>query len=363
MNSRNVIPLLVFFLLPFVSCGSEENLLEENIIEVDTQTNDTTITEKTDTVIVENNDTLITEKNDTVITGKNDTVITVKYDTIISHTAKKDTIIVSYEKYMNLSPTISSSQGAACYGKYLFQGYGNDLAIEVYDLEKKQYLCKVNISDIKPNSKTHSNTVCFGNQKYSPNDYFPLLYISSGYTTTISGFQYSYIYVFRIRKDDSDNFVIEHVQTITLKGFESWTEGIPDNEHNILWIKYHPNDVFAYSSVLMPKIEEGNVTITKDIILKSFSLPIQPPNSNNQAHIFNHDKILLVSGNASSVQNKAFIAINTLTQKRELIIDLNSIGLSSEPESIFFYNGQLMIGYRKFIYFFNLYNVSGDSWL
>lgn len=363
MNNRNVIPFLVFFLLPFVSCSSEENLLEEKIIEVDTQTNDTTITEKTDTVIAEKNDTIITEKNDTVITGKNDTVITVKYDTIISHAAHKDTIIVAYEKYMNLSPTISSSQGAACYDKYFFQGYGSNPALEVYNLDKKQYLCKINITDPKPNSKIHANSVCFGNQRYDPSDFFPLLYISSGYTTTINGYQCSYIYVFRIRKDDSDNFIIERVQTITLKGFEGWTEGIPNNDNNILWVKYHPNNFYAYASIKMPKIEDGDVTITKDDINQDFSLDKDPPNSYNQDHIFYNNRLLLVSGGSASDQNKAFIAINTITQKRELIIDLQAIGLSGEPESIFFYKGQLMIGYRSAIFIFNIRNVSGDNWL
>ena len=55
----------------------------------------------------------------------------------------------------------------------------------------------------------------------------------------------------------------------------------------------------------------------------------------------------------------AFMAVDILSQRVELVIDLADIGLSDEPENLFFYKNQLMIGYRTAIYKFNvrpLYN-------
>ena len=363
MKNRNVIPFVAFFLLPFVSCSSEENLLEEKIIEVDTQTNDTTITGKSDTVIIEKKDTLITEKNDTVITGRNDTVITVKYDTIISNTSQKDTFLCSYEKYMGITPKYGTGQGAACYGKYFIQGYGNNTAVGIYDLENKYVLCKLDILTPTPSNKIHANTVCFGNQRLSPDDYFPLLYICSGYTQKVNGLVCSFIYVYRICKfnnsDGSEGFNIEQVQTITLQGFGSWTEGIPDNDHNQLWIKYQNNKDFHYASYKMPLLSEGDITIKKEEAVTDFSIGVQPFTSSNQGHLYHNNKILLVSGTSPDKEKLAYIEINTITQTRELVIDLADLGLTDEPENVFYFKDQLMIGYRGSIYKFNVRKTSG----
>ncbi len=331
---------ILFLLVPFVSCSHADDVLEEYVIEIERTIKDTTT----------NNDSI----NNPSDNNSTNTVVVVK-----------DTIKLSYEKYMNLTPSFGTVQGAACYEKYLFQGYSNNAALGVYDLENKTVLCKLDIPGPEPNSNTHANTVNFGNERLSPDDYFPLLYISSGYTKKINGTPCSFIYVYRISKynnyDGTEGFHIEFVQTITLKGFGSWTEGIPDNDHNLLWIKYEPmgtNGEYRYASFSMPKLENGDVTVTKDNALTDFSLGIQPFTSSNQGHIYYDNKILLVSGGSLETHKKAYIIINLLTQTRELVIDLAEIGLNYEPENLFFYNNQMMIGYSHAIYKFNLYPIS-----
>ena len=201
---RRLFLLSLFMLgISFISCSQSEDVLEEYILEIE-RTNSTN---------------------------------------------QNGTIYVSYERYMTLSPSTNSVQGAACYDKYLFQGYESNSRFDVYNLEKKEHIGIINISDPKPNSRIHSNTLCFGNQKVSPEDFFPVLYVSSGYTTKIDDFQNSYIYVYRILKDNNEIFNADLVQTITLKGFVSWTEGIPDNDNNLLWIKSQPNGTYAYASL------------------------------------------------------------------------------------------------------------------
>lgn len=367
----------IFYLISILLCSSgitacetEESVVQEKEIIISTDTTlvvdtivntDTTFTADTiirpDTTIQEI-DTII--KMDTIII--NDTII--KNDTIINNNSiiSHDTIILSYEKHMGLTPTYGIGQGAACYGKYLFQGYSNNAALGIYDLEKKYAVCKLDIPGPEPSSSTHANTVNFGNYRILQDDYFPLLYISSGYTKNINGTSCSFIYVYRISKynnsDDTEGFRVEFVQTITLKGFGSWTEGVIDNDHNLLWVKYEPNGTngeYCYASFPMPRYEDGNITINREDAITSFSLGKQPFTSSNQGHLYRDEKILLVSGTSYTTQKLAFIVVNTSTHTRELVIDLAEIGLTGEPENVFYYNDQLMIGYRGAVYKFNLY--------
>lgn len=354
MDNKISIMFLAFIFFPLLSCSRDNDDFQEYSIEIDTQTNDTIIKVNSDTIIIDKKDTIITEKQDTIITGKNDTLITLKNDTIISETIHKDTIICSHEKYMDLTPTVSNAQGAACYDKYFIQGYANNSALEIYDLDSKKYLCKLDISTPTPSSKIHVNSVCFGNQRVSSDDFFPLLYISSGYTQNVNGSPCSFIYVYRLCKDVNQdltkNFSVELVQTIALKGFGSWTEGIPDNDHNALWVKYEPtntNGEYRYAVFQMPRVQEGDVTIDVSDATKDFSVGIQPFVSSNQGHLYYNDRIYLVSGISPQTQILALIIINTLTCSRELVLDLTEIGLYDEPENIIIFKGQLMIGYRK----------------
>ena len=320
-----LIVLIVLFLPPlFFSCSYGEETEDERTIEVERTIADTT-----------------TNKNDTNDTTKSVIVV-------------KDTVRLSYERYMRLQCTVLSAQGAACYGKYLIQCFAGNDAMEVFDLDEKEYVCKI-VSPYQ-GKKTHANTVFFGNQRVSPDDYFPLLYICSGYSSNVNKKPCSFIHAYRIIKydnaDGSEGWNAEYVFTITLSGFSSWTEGVIDNDKNILWIK---DRGCYYSSFKMPNYEDGNVTINRNEAITFFTVGTQPFSSSNQGHLFYDNKILLVSGTSPSVEKLAFIVINIKTQTRELVIDLPEIGLSNEPENLFLYKDQLMIGYRGSIYKFILY--------
>lgn len=306
----------------FLSCTHADSLYNEYVIEI----------ERADT---------INNNNDSTNNGQ----------------TKKDTLFLSYEKYMSLSPTIGSSQGGACYDKYFIQCYAGNSAIEIYDLENKTYLCK--IDNPFPGKRTHANTVSFGGQRFSPDDFFPLLYINTGYTSTVSKIKYSYVYVYRLIKasdsSGSETFNLEYLNTISFKGFNTWTEGILDNDHQRLWVKYEPSGNYNYALFEMPKFEDGNVTVNYEDAINDFSLGAQPFTSSNQGHLYHNDNIILVSGTSPKTQKLAFMVINTLTRTRDNTIDLSEIGLNGEPENVFFYKDKLMIGYRSSIYKFNLY--------
>lgn len=351
---RNLLSFMsfLFLVISFLSCSHEDPLLEDYLV----------VYEHTDNEIDSTGNTSTSHKDTIIIVDTISHKDSLKNTDSIknnSTTTKKDTFIVSYEKFMSISPYERNGQGGACFDKYYFQGYAGNAAIGVYDLEKKHALYKLDIPAPAASSKIHVNTINFGKERLSPDDYFPLLYINSGYTQNENGAPCSYIYVYRICKynnsDGTERFHIEFVQTITLKGFGSWTEGIIDNEHNLLWIKYQT----IYASFPIPKLEDGDITILKENALTEFSIGPQPFKSSHQGQLYHNNKFLLVSGITPLTEKLAFMAVDILSQRVELVIDLADIGLSDEPENLFFYKNQLMIGYRTAIYKFNvrpLYN-------
>ena len=271
-----------------------------------------------------------------------------------------DSLFCTYQEYMSLQP-VAVAQGGACYGDYFFQGYSNNEFITIYNLKTKSYVTTLSIPAPPPSSKTHSNTLNFGVQKYDENDDFPLLYISSGYQTN----KISYIYVYRIfrnSKEDSD-FSVSLVQTISLIGFNSWTEGIIDTENSFLWIMYSKSGKDVYAKYDLPIVTEPKVQLNCEDSFINFILERKPV-GNNQGNLFSNNRILYVTGIPSQGQTLALVSINTLTQQRELILDLSEVGLHNynvdnyfEPESLIFYQNQLMICYRNVIYLLNIQRV------
>lgn len=283
-------------------------------------------------------------------------------DTTICNT-DVDTLICSFKKYMTLQPKGKySAQGSACYGDYFIQGYAYNEYVTVYNLREKVCLGTIQVPAPAPSSRTHCNTLNFGGQKYHPDDYFPLLYVSSGYSTN----GVSFIYVYRLTKELQDG--IEHfslllVQTISLRGYDSWTEGIVDAVGNKLWIKSKEGERLKYSCYNMPDVFDKDADIICGNNFRGFLVDKIPANSRNQGHLFSHDRILLVTGVPQSDEAVAFITINIQTENFEHIIDLAEVGLTNpnnpkdgyyEPEGVIYYNDQLMICYRKAIYAFSI---------
>lgn len=329
---------LLLCVIQLFSCSHENNLLEEYLIEIE-RPDSSSISPK-DTTKMPPTDSTYTPKDTTTNNGQGTTI--------------KDTVYCSYEKYMNITTSYGSCQGGACYDKYFFQGYSNNAAIGVFDLEKKICLGKIVISEPTPNPKIHVNTMNFGTQKFNKDDFFPLLYVCSGYTKTIDKEEVSFIYVYRIIwNKNNDTLRASLIQTITIKGFKSWTEGILDNDHNILWIK-NGSTFYSYE---IPRIDYSDIELSSNDYISCVPVAPQGFNSSNQGHLYYKDKILLVSGISPNTQKLVFMVINLKTQTRDLVIDLAEIGLRGEPENLFFYKDQLMIGYRDAIYKFNVKNL------
>lgn len=269
---------------------------------------------------------------------------------------------VLFQKYMSLTPVAGGqAQGSASYGDYFFQGYNYNSQISIYNLKEKHYITTIPITEPAPSSRCHVNTMNFGCQRYSEDDFFPILYVCSGYPTNGTSFIYGYR-IIKSTERDHEEFSISLVQTFSLSGFGNWTEGIIDAKNGFLWIKYGKSG-YCYAKYKLPLVNEGNVTINENDSRQEIQLEVLPKNSSNQGHLFTDDKILLVSGVPSWGEELAFISINTLSGEREYVIDLKKIGLINpknpsdntfEPEGVIIYDGQIMICYRTSIYSFNV---------
>ena len=278
----------------------------------------------------------------------------------------------SFEKYMSLTPVgDKSAQASACYGDYFIQGYNYNGYITIYDLNKKTCIGTLRITNPVPNSRIHVNTMNFGVQRFSPEDFFPLLYISSGYPTDGVFF----VYVYRLVKnnvDGKDVFSISLVQTISLHGFDNWTEGVIDCDGNRLFVIHYPTGFYCYAQYDLPRLEDGDVSLNKKDCIKDVWLERLPKNSRNQGQIYVGGKIILVTGVPSANESIALISVDVAEGKRDYIIDLAEVGLVNpnnprdntfEPEGVIVYNGQLMICYRTAIYTFTIEKCRRNKYL
>ncbi len=254
---------------------------------------------------------------------------------------EEDDAILEYEDI--IPPEIIKSanvQGGDCWGDYFFQFGTNNTRIRVYDLALKTYVQNVYIpNDQKgfvPNC--HCNTVAFGTEYYDTEDLFPLIYVSTGFG--VDG--YTGALVYRITKDYRGSFSASLVQTIKFPNMTtSWTEFIPAGDYAYLC---YSGERTVYK-VEMPKLKQGNlVFIDPSDALEVYQFPPRPTwlgSSRNQDNLFRDGKIIFITG-----VSQGFIGLVVLDLKErkwERIINFKKNGLTSEPESIFIWQGSICV--------------------
>ena len=248
---------------------------------------------------------------------------------------------IDYEEIMTLTKTRPTRQGGDSWGDYFFQFVAGNTAVRVYDLAMKTLVQTIKITSSLKGfvSNCHCNTVCFGTEYYDAEDFFPLIYVSTGYA---SG-GYTGALVYRIVQHNGI-FFITLVQTIKFPvDKSSWTEFIPAGEY--AYLCYTPERVVF--KVPMPKLKDGNQVISRSDALETYQFTPQPDwmaSSRNQDRMFYNGKILFVSGVPPS-EASVFVILNLETLERERIIDFKKIGLKSEPESIFIWQGDICVAF------------------
>lgn len=160
-----------------------------------------------------------------------------------------------------LSGGVSSRQGGAVFGDYLFQFHNTLQTIVVYNLKNNE---NVQTLSLTPNSNHHAGSGGFGNEYYNSADMFPLLYISS--------MNEKKVYAYRIFGTVEGSWSIEQVQTITLDVKGLYIPNIAiDRENNMAVVFGYTkaswsdssNNTSVITSFELPKLSDGDVTVTE----------------------------------------------------------------------------------------------------
>lgn len=256
----------------------------------------------------------------------------------IEPTEDEDTIF--YEEIMSVSG--GHPQGGDSWGDYFFQFSANNTEVRIYDLATKTLVQTIKITDSLKGfvSKCHCNTVCFGTEYYDVEDIFPLIYVSTGYS---SG-GYTGALVYRIVQHNG-LFFFTLVQTIKFPvGSSSWTEFVPGDGYAFLC---YTSERIIYK-IPMPKLKDGNMIIGPDSAIETYPFTPQPDwlaSSRNQDRMYHQGKIYVISGVPQTGEASVLFVLNLETQERERIIDFKKIGLTSEPESIFIWQGDICVAF------------------
>lgn len=253
-------------------------------------------------------------------------------------------ITVTTNQIMTLSDNYAPHpQGGDCWNDYFFQFSTDNNIIRIYDLNEKALIQKLAL--YKGNkgfvSKCHCNSVCFGSSYYKEGDEFPLLYVSTGYTSD----GYSGALVYRVVRNHG-LFSFSLVQTIRLPVLKSsWTEFITAGDY--CYVCY-TTDCIVYKMPL-PSVHDGDVILdgSKDAI-EVYQFPPQPEQikiSRNQGRLFHNGKLIIPSGVPQVREPSVLLILNLKNRAYEHIFYFPEMGLVKEPESVFIWNNQLCVAF------------------
>jgi hypothetical protein len=271
--------------------------------------------------------------------------------------------IHQFERYVtNAMP----NQSAANYGKFLFMVADKLEKIMLYDLEKKEpvYTLDLSISNIIDNPSTsHCNQCCFGKEKFSKEDEFPLLYISQRSPRKTEG---AYLDVLRIityksEKRKIDSFNVQRVQRIHFPIMNDVNcmgnpNAIIDVERKRLYTYSRNNNSQSdnylkavVSSYKLPslftkgKVLENVFLTDADLLNHSyydFSL------LNAQGGFFRNGKLYFAQGfpsTDSSLNYVYFRELNIKKKNKMKTVDMLEDGFNYEPEGCWYWKGMAWV--------------------
>lgn len=258
------------------------------------------------------------------------------------------------------------NQSAANYGKYLFLISDGLSRIMLYDLDKREPIYTLSLSglDVVDNPSTsHCNQCCFGKEKFSKKDDFPLFYISQRAPRKSEG---AYLDVFRIityksEKKKIDSLNIQRVQRIHFPQMtDSNCLGNPnatiDVKRGFLYIYSRNNNSKAdnylksvISSIKLPSLyKEGE--IVSDVWLSDLDILEQKKYDfsllNAQGGFYRNGKLYFAQGYPSTNQELNYIffrIIDVKGKKAPQSIDMHKDGFKYEPEGCWFWKGLVWI--------------------
>lgn len=257
--------------------------------------------------------------------------------------------------------TSQNFQGGACFGDYLFMFTENNTTCWIYNLATNTLVQTITIPSEERGfvSDCHCNTVNFGVEYYDANDPFPLIYVSTGFA--LGGYSSENLagaLVYRVvatTENDITTYSLSLVQTLKMPG-TTWTEFLV-GEDGCCYLCYTGQRKIY--KMKMPLLSDGDITFDLTQALSVYQFSQQPSwynGSRNQNRIYHNGKIYMVSGVPASSETSLFIVLDLATETREVEIDLiNTLGLTSEPETCFFWRGHICVAFRKNTAIYALY--------
>jgi hypothetical protein len=250
---------------------------------------------------------------------------------------------IAYEPYMTISTeTTAVVQGCTAYGKYLFVAYNTLPMISVYDLKQKSHIANIQMTAV---DTYHCNNINFGSEKHSPDDTFPLLYVS------MENIAEHKALVFRIQ-ESGGTYSATLVQTITYPDPTSASMYYPncvvDAVNKRLCVMGYSTNSYVKSATNkikvdvydLPLLSDGNVQLDRANAKKSIEVMSLTA---TQGAFVSGDNIVQVYG-LPSIDNVTYLGQLSLSGGvYTTLINLTDIGLVVEPESVFVYDDGIYI--------------------
>jgi hypothetical protein len=100
----------------------------------------------------------------------------------------------------------------------------------------------------------------------------------------------------------------------------------------------------------MPKLSEGDIVINpKTAAIKTLRFPKQPDwlaSSRNQDRLYSNGRVIFITGVPQSGEFSGLVILDPEKGSREHILDFKKNGLTSEPESLFIWQGDLCVTFK-----------------
>lgn len=256
-------------------------------------------------------------------------------------------------------------QSAASYGDYAFLISNKMINVRVFNMRNNTRVFDLrNQPPLGTGTIYHCNQACFGTQKYSEEDYFPLLYISQFQNKNNRCF----IQVFRVLPTSAGTgqeytaFAFERIQTIYLPTFTDdnclyYANAVIDTDsHYIYTYSYDKNSEHeTYHLCKISKFDipdpltSSSVSFSDSDILDSYFISTEGPYMQGGAY---HDGLLYIGKGSPSIGYVKLHVVDLANRRLWFSVDLLNNGFRWEPEGAYFYKDDLYIGASSRIFKF-----------
>lgn len=252
-----------------------------------------------------------------------------------------------------------SHQSAAVYGDYAFFVRDGRYAIMLFDMSRKARLYTLAMKG-KNQIIYHCNQSTFGVDKYAPEDFFPLLYISQRPRSEQRCFTevYRIIPLFNADSTAMLAFRAELVQEIFFPPMSK--ENSMGNVNCVIdaksgWMYTYSRNNYAedgnyqqckISRFAIPDIHKHQVLLEDSDIVSSFMIDASAVNMQGGCIV---DGRLYIGQGYPAVQ---YVYLNVVDLREERLVkryDLLAHGVNWEPEGCFYYDGSVMLAHKDAI--------------